>query len=191
MKPGKIVFTGSAKDGTPLVIRYTRQGDAAPMQAYINTLSSERTHIRFQGKQLTIEEEESHVKKIIENIQKHFAVQLLVFTEEKLIGIADISMEEEATAHIGNFGITIAREYRKKGIGKLLTQLTLEEAQKNIPHLEIVSLSVFANNPHAISLYKSLGFVQYGSLPQGLIHKGVHIDHIYMYKRVREGGTTA
>ena len=68
------------------------------------------------------------------------------------------------------------------GIGRLLMQHILAEAEKEIQGLKIIRLGVFANNPVALEMYKSLGFVELGNLPNGLLHKGEYVAHIYMYK---------
>jgi len=69
-------------------------------------------------------------------------------------------------------------------MGKFLMQKTIEEAQKNIPYLQIITLGVFSNNPVAKQLYIKLGLKEYGLLPKGIKHKGKLVDHIYMYKEV-------
>ena len=61
-----------------------------------------------------------------------------------------------------------------------------KEALKNIPELRIITLGVFATNDIAMNMYKKFGFVEFGRLPEGVLHRGNYIDHIYMYKRVRD-----
>lgn len=182
---GRIVYQGTAKDGTPFLIRYGKEGDAPAMQAYINALSKEQTYIRLQGKQFTLEEEEAVLQSQLKAIQEHTGVSLLVFANDTLVGISGITMQYEATKHVGDFGISLANESRAKGMGKILMRITLQEAVDTIPQLQIVSLSVFAHNQTAHALYKSFGFIEYGSMPKGLVHKGEYHDHLYMHKVVR------
>jgi len=40
-------------------------------------------------------------------------------------------------------------------------------------------------NPTAKELYKTFGFVEYGSLPKGLLYKGKFEDEVYMYYEVK------
>ncbi|OGH11222.1 MAG: hypothetical protein A2857_00980 [Candidatus Levybacteria bacterium RIFCSPHIGHO2_01_FULL_36_15] len=121
---------------------------------------------------------------MLEKIKQRKAVQLLVFSKSQLIGISDINMMIEATAHQGVFGITIAKDYRGQGIGKKLMEWILKEAQTKLPQLRIITLGVFGNNPRAYQMYKKFGFQEFGRLPEGILHKGNYIDHIYMYKKV-------
>ena len=53
--------------------------------------------------------------------------------------------------------VSITEEHRGKGIGKVLMQTIMEE---NVP--AVPSLTVELDNTHAIDLYRSLGFVEYG-----------------------------
>lgn len=92
-------------------------------------------------------------------------------------------MKDKAEKHVGTFGITMAKDFRNKGIGTTLMELVLEEAKK-LKDLKIITLGVFGNNPIAKNLYKKLGFVEYGYLPKGIVHKGKFVDHIYMYKEI-------
>lgn len=113
-------------------------------------------------------------------------MQLLAFSDNTLIGVCDIHMQtKEAMQHEGVFGISVKNEYRGKGIGKLLMQTVIDEALKTIPQLKILTLGVFGNNGIACSMYENLGFTKFGTLPEGILHQGKYIDHVYMYKKVR------
>lgn len=182
---GKVIFTGTAKDGIPLVIRYPSLGDIQVMLDYINTLSKEQTFIRLQGEQLTYDFEENFVKEILQKISEHKSVYLLVFSEGNLIGAANVMLGERISQHTGTFGLTIAKEYRRRGIGKLLMQKALDEAGKELDGLRLITLGVFANNPIAIGMYKQFGFQEYGRLPGDIFYKGKYVDHVYMYKKIR------
>lgn len=182
---GKIIFTGTAKDGTPLLIRYPCLDDTQAMLDYINTLSKEQTFIRFQGEQLTYEFEEKFVKELVQKIAEHTAVYLLVFSDNMLIGSAGVTLGEKISLHQGVFGLTVAKDYRGRGIGKLLMEKALAEASAYLNNLKVITLSVFANNQVAIALYEKLGFTVYGRLPEGICYKGGYVDEVMMYKKVR------
>jgi len=185
MLEGVVVFEGK-HNGIDILVRHVRRDDVERLQAFINTISQERSFILFQGEQMTLEEESRYVEGFIDKMEKHNAVKLLVFHEEEFIGIADITMKERAESHIGVFGIILTKEWRNKGIGTFLMQKTLEEAEKNIPHLTIITLGVFSNNPVAKKIYEKMGFREHGILPQGIQHRGVLVDHVYMYKIVHK-----
>ena len=56
MEFGKVAYQGKTSKGKELIIRYPNKDDAQLMREYINTLSEERTFIRFQGEKVSLEE---------------------------------------------------------------------------------------------------------------------------------------
>ncbi len=168
-----------------IIIRYPARYDAQALCDYINTLSKEQTYIRFQGEQITLEDEAKYLDGQLDKIAKKQAVQLLVFSNNQLIGIAGIDMKDKTESHEGVFGISLAKDYRGEGIGKILMRLVLEEAESNLPQLRIITLGVFSNNSLAMEMYKKFGFKEYGRLPKGVLHRGEYVDHVYMYKSIR------
>ncbi len=182
-----MVFEGSTEKGLPVRIRYVKEVDAPLMCEFINTLSQEQTFISFQGEVISLDHEIEYVKDVLEKFKKNLTIHLLVFSEDRLIGSSDLGIKRKVRAveHEGVFGISILKEYRGKGLGKLLMKLVLDEAAKNIPELRIVTLSVFGDNPLAMEMYKKFGFVEFGRLPEGVLHKGKYLDHILMYKKVK------
>lgn len=182
---GKIVFKGNSKNGEEIIIRYPIKEDAQLMWEYINTLSKEKTYIRLQGEEVSLEEEEKYLNSQLDKINKNLAVLLLVIVKGKVIGISGIEMKNRIEKHVGGFGISIAKEFRGEGIGSNLIQLVLDEAEKNIPQLETVTLGVFSNNDWAKKMYEKFGFVEYGSLHNGIKLENGYADHVYMYKVIR------
>lgn len=180
----KIIAKFKLKDGREVIFRYPQIGDAPLMLEYINTLSKERTFIRFQGEQLTLDFEVKRLTDLLKKIEHKLAVQLLVFCNSKIVGISDLIMHEGATKHTGGFGITLAKEFRNKGIGKKLMTAVINEAIKNIKEIKIIFLSCFSDNTVALNLYKSIGFVEFGKLPEGIMHKDHFDDHIFMFKKI-------
>ncbi len=181
---GKIVYIGKTKTGKEIVIRYIKKEDYKNMADYINTLSDEQTYITYQGQKLNYKDEENFVINQIKNIDNKKSVMLLVTHENNIIGVSGIDLKPRVEDHVGVFGITIAKEYRGEGIGKKIMEIIIEEAKKNLTGLKIIILGVFANNPIAQSLYKKLGFIQYGNLPEGIKHKDKYVDHLEMYLKV-------
>lgn len=184
MRPGKIVYRRISPTGKTLLIRYLDQGDTQLLLDYINTLSKEKTFIRYQGEQLTFEEEQQFVDKHLKGIREGKTVQLLAISNKQLVGLSGIYVSDKAEKHIGGFGISLTKEFRGKGIGTILMKKVLEEAKQHLKDLKIITLSVFGNNAIAKNLYKKMGFVEYGNLPKGILYRGKPVDHIYMYKKI-------
>jgi RimJ/RimL family protein N-acetyltransferase len=185
MSPGKVVFEGKTGKGLRVLIRYPNQKDLSELHRYINELSQELTFIRYQGEKISLGDEEKYFKAFFEQLKNSKCVKLLVFHKDQLIGVSDITLREFAMSHLGVFGITVAKDFRDKGVGKLLMKLVLEEAEKNLKGLRIIRLGIFANNPIAKELYAEFGFKECGRLPEVFHHKGSYIDEIIMYKKVK------
>jgi RimJ/RimL family protein N-acetyltransferase len=184
MHEERVVFEGQSAKGLPLLLRYPISSDVEAMRDFINTLSRERTFIVFQGEQLSLEEEQQYVARKLEQIARNEAIQLLAFSEEKLIGSSDITLSSGVDAHVGAFGLVIADGFRGQGIGKLLMESVVSEAIANLPRLKIITLGVFGNNAIAIDLYEKLGFTEYGRLPGAVLHREQFVDHVYMYRNI-------
>ena len=163
----KIVFEGLSKKGNKIIIGYPTKDDAQACCDYINSLSKEKTFIRFQGEQVSLESESKYLNTQLEKIAKKQGVTLLAFCNNKLIGNSGIDMKDKTESHEGVFGISIAKEYRGEGIGKKFMQLVLEEAEKNIPQLRVITLGVFGDNRLAKSIYEKFGFKDTGILDDG------------------------
>ena len=179
-------FICTSKSGKKIECRTPTLADTELMRDYINTLSMERTFIRFQGEQVSYEDELGYVTHQLQQIQEHRGILLLAFHGEKLVGISGIDMSDKTERHIGLFGISIAKEYRGDGIGMYLMQHTLNEAVRTIPSLEIVTLYYFSHNSGGEAMYRKLGFVQCGVLPRGTKLERGYADHVMMYKTVRD-----
>ena len=79
----------------------------------------------------------------------------------------------------------IAKKNRSMGIGKVLLKELLGWAEKT-PFIEKVSLGVFSTNHRAISLYKSMGFVEEGrKIKEFKLSDKEYVDDILMSKFVK------
>jgi RimJ/RimL family protein N-acetyltransferase len=180
-----IIYSGSSSKGREYIIRYVEAGDVAELHRFINEISAERTFISFQGEEISMEEEEKYVTSQLEKIAQQKAVQLVVQSEGKIVGNADVIPQIRAENHIGIFGIIIHKDYRGEGIGKKLMELVLLEVEKNVPDIKMIKLGVLANNPLAQNMYAKFGFQECGRLPKGFRYRDTYVDHIFMYKEVR------
>jgi len=180
----QIIFKGKTKTGKEIVVRYPELGDEKEMLAYINKLSKEKTFIRLQGEELTLVDETKYLKSQLEKIKNNKTVQLLVFNNKKLVGISGIDMKDKTEKHLGVLGISIAKDFRSDGLGKLLMELILKEAENTILELKIVTLEVYSTNNVARNLYKKFEFKEYGNLPNGVTRRNKFEDAIFMYKNI-------
>ena len=181
----KIVYKGKTKTGKEIIIRYPEIGDENEMWRYINELSKEKTFVRFQGEEIILEDETKYLNSQLKKIDEKKSITLLGFYDNKLISISDISMKDKTQKHVGILGISVAKDFRGEGLGKLLMELILKEAEKEIPQLKIVTLEVYSTNDIAQKMYEKFEFVEYGLLPNGITRGGNLEDAILMYKNIK------
>lgn len=98
-----------------------------------------------------------------------------------LVGmVAFIRENDLKNRHKGNvFGMYIAPGSRGQGLGKALMKELISRA-KNCDGLEQIKLTVVSDNDHAKNLYKSLGFVVYGTEHNALKDQGHYFDEDLM-----------
>lgn len=173
------------KSGKEIKFRYPNIADVKILTDYINKISNEKTFILYQGEQQTLESETKWLNDKLKKISNKECVYLCAFYGNRLIGSSEITLKDKVKAHIGSFGITVDQDFRGIGIGKKLMELVLAESVKNIPNLKIIELEVFGNNPLAKKMYEKFGFIEFGRLSNGILHKGKYVDAVLMYKKVK------
>ena len=80
--------------------------------------------------------------------------------------------------HVGVMGSFVLPNWRRKGIGELLANHTLDFARAN--HYEKIVIYVRAGNAGAQAFYRSLGFEQKGVLSRQVKIDGVYEDEVFM-----------
>lgn len=104
-------------------------------------------------------------EKFIQNINKEkgsFAI--FVFHENIVVAhIVIKNMGYERAAHRASLAMGVLKDYRSKGIGSKLVELSINNCEfENLLSLE---LRVRSNNTHAIALYEKYGFECIGEVP--------------------------
>jgi len=78
----------------------------------------------------------------------------IVLADEQVVAFGQLIAKANTRLHLAR--LIAAPEHRGKGFGRLITTYLLERALTHDP--SVVSLNVFADNEHAVDLYRSLGF---------------------------------
>ena len=88
------------------------------------------------------------------------------YSENELAGIVSFArdgIDREKLRHKGIlFRMYVSRDFRGKGIAKLLIEKLIERV-KLISDIEQINLTVISNNANAKTLYEKFGFETYGS----------------------------
>jgi ribosomal protein S18 acetylase RimI-like enzyme len=98
---------------------------------FINSLIKENAKIRA-NKKLTLKEEKQWLKNTFSEIKKKKKVVCVAEPEGKIVGISEVRMESQRRSHVGEFGITIRKEYRGIGFGKYLMGKVLNLAKEKL-----------------------------------------------------------
>ncbi len=93
--------------------------------------------------------------------------ELIAIVDGKIAGTAGIGSvgKKYKVRHRAEFGISVLEEYWGLGLGKALTKACIQCARD--AGYDQLELDVVAENDRALSLYRSLGFVEYGRNPRG------------------------
>lgn len=93
--------------------------------------------------------------------------ELLAIIDGKLAGTAGIEAvgEKDKVKHRADFGISILKEYWGLGLGRALALACIQCARE--AGYDQLELNVVADNERALSLYRSLGFEEFGRNPRG------------------------
>jgi ribosomal protein S18 acetylase RimI-like enzyme len=106
------------------------------------------------------------------------------FCGDALVGIAGLMRLEGAKQRHKAllWGMYLRAEYRGRGGADALMAALLAHARSCV---EIVMLTVMADNPRAMSLYRRWGFTTYGVEPRSVkVAEGVYLDEALMSLRL-------
>ena len=101
---------------------------------------------------------------------------------ERLAGVAGLSFEtREKLRHKATlFGMAVAEDFRRQGIGEALVQAVLAEAQAH-PGTRLVQLTVSDGNRAARALYERCGFAVFGIEPRAVAVGGGYVAKCHMW----------
>ena len=141
----------------------------------VDAVARERRYIAFvEGP--TLSQTAAFVRHVLDG---NGVQQLAVATGNVVVGWCDIVWnQQEGFRHVGRLGMALLSQYRGRGLGRRLAHVTLQAARES--GIERVELDVFTSNTPAISLYKSLGFVEEGIKRHARKLDGRYDDNLFM-----------
>jgi RimJ/RimL family protein N-acetyltransferase len=144
-----------------------------------NPLIAEKAFILFQ-KELTLQEEEEWLRKSAKSIDGHKKITLIAWSKERIIGQATAKVGEyQPYEHNMDLGLLVAKDFRRRGVGRALLQKAIEEGKKAFAPRKMFIAYVDGNEP-ARQLYESLGFKEIGRLQKYYCHYGEYKDDVVM-----------
>lgn len=166
-------------NGCMASIRNASKSDAKEMLIYIDRISKESDNLTFGEGEfgITLDQEENFIESIS---MKNNALFIVAEMEGKIIGnLSFAGGVRPRTAHTGEFGVSVLKEYWGLGVGtELITYLIQWCKQTGI--VRKVNLKVRSDNYSAIHVYKKLGFNEEGVITRDLLIGSEFYDSILM-----------
>jgi RimJ/RimL family protein N-acetyltransferase len=180
----------SSKDGLPFMVREATAADAESLLEGARAVMAERLdYLITQPEEFstTFEEECDWIQGFADADN---SVLLVAVQAGELVGWVSLRGGARLrTRHTARLGITVARNWRERGIGTALLLTVMDWAAKN-PVIEKVKLGTVATNCRALNLYRKLGFVEEGRPPREFKKAdGTYLDSVEMYRFVVGTGT--
>ena len=152
------------------------------MTSFFNRLIEEDTYIIRNADLVTVGQEEKWLRGVLARIEKKKTVFLQAYFNDRLVGQVEINKNDYRKKYVGTLHLAVDKDFRGEGIGEELIKLAEEEVKKL--GVTIIDLTAIDGNSPAISLYKKLGHIEFGRLPEAVDFKGKMLDEVYMYKKL-------
>ena len=162
----KYMQTLTLKNGKEAVLRNGEADDGQAVYENFNATHAETDYLLSYPDENSYDPEQE-AKFLDEKATSPNEIEIVALVDGKVAGMAGIEAvgAKYKLRHRAEFGISILREYWGLGLGKALTNACIQCAREaGYAQLE---LNVVAENERAVSLYKSVGFEEFGRNPRG------------------------
>lgn len=113
------------------------------------------------------------------------SILLVAEYENKLIGNIDLTGSKRSKMlHTAMIGMGIKEEWRNQGLGKFFLREVIDWAKKHSV-IELIWLDVYASNQLGYNLYKNMGFIESGIIPEFFKEEDGYKNKIQMYQRIK------
>lgn len=182
MKAGKIIRKFVAKDGRNVIFRTPKWEDLDDLLELINSLVDEKADI-YATEEFSREEEAKWLLEVIAHLERDEDFFLVAEVDKKVVALAEFKIKKGDKEHpAGVIGIIVKKGYRNIGIGTKVLKTLFEQA--TFFGLRKMSINAFATNKRAIHVYKKVGFIETGIIPERHFRQGKLIDEIIMEKQI-------
>ena len=145
-------------------------GDDAPEVLNVFLVTHEQTDYLSSYKDETTFDAEFEKKFLNDIVDSEEKIYLVAVVDGHIVGTASVfSIGANKVKHRAKFGIAIEKDYWGVGIGQALTAACIEFS-KSAGYFQL-ELEVVSDNMGAISLYRKMGFIEFGRNPRGFISR--------------------
>ena len=167
------------KNGQTCILRQPQEDDAQNILDYLNYVCSETDFLTFGHGEMnfTLEEEKKYINDHLELDNK---ILIIAEVNRTIVGMSGFTGgKTKRIFHIGEFGISVSREYWNLGIGRALIENVIEWAKQSGVIYKI-ELRVRVDNKLAIKLYKDVGFIREGTISRQFFIGDIFYDAYIM-----------
>lgn len=153
-------------------IRVAQESDAEAFRAYAEALFAEDLPGIYRREAPSVEDELAFIRSHVDPAN---STLMLAEDDGRIVGIVGfLGHDLPDERHAGEFGLSVAKGYRGRGIGTALIEALLAWAP---PHgISRIEVRSWSNNPTATRLYRRMGFVQEGHARGAILRDGEAID---------------
>lgn len=154
------------KNGKEVLLRNGDYLDGAAVYDNFNLTHQETDYLLSYTDENSFDEKQES-KFLQEKAESINEIEIIAIIDGKVVGAAGIEAigSKYKVKHRAEIGISILKEFWGLGLGKALMNACIQCA-KNAGYKQL-ELNVVAENVRAISLYKSIGFEEFGRNPRG------------------------
>lgn len=154
------------KGGVELLVRNAVASDARALRDVMQRTHGETDYLLSYPDEQSVDDEQE-ARSLVETERSDNEVELVAVVDGKIVGSAGVAAVggRRKVLHRARFGISVLKDYWGLGIGRVLMEASIDCARRaGYTQLE---LEVVADNERALSLYRRVGFEEYGHNPRG------------------------
>lgn len=162
-----------------VIIRKANTSDAKALIKYLNIIGGESDFLTFGMGQFgrSVEQEEDFIENAL---GKENVLFIIAEVNGKVVGNLNFSGGlRQRTVHVGQFGVSILKEYWGNGIGEELIKYLISWS-KSSGIIRKINLRVRIDNTRGIKLYKKLGFLEEGIAKRDFLINDEFYDSLLM-----------
>ena len=158
------------KDGRTVLLRRPEKKDLMKIMNYINKIIDEDAPIELNNR-MTIAAERKWLTETLAGIKKGTKHFMLAELDGRLVGEANLTPGRGRSAHVAEYGVSVAKDFRRLGVGSALTKYILDVGRRD-KNIKLITLRVYEFNRKAIVMYRKFGFRKVARLPNRVTYKG-------------------